>query len=331
MSDTPTFYLLYGDDSLSIDEAVAKMRASMKDQPNGELNTTDLDGEQVSIGEVVSAVSAFPFLCDRRLVLVRGLVSHITRKGAGETGKKAMEQLLEALPDLPDHARLVLMEHDNLRSDSKIVKLANSHDRGYSKHFSKPKDPTNWIVSRAREYGAEIELRAAHALAEVTGGDLRRADNELIKLVSYVDAGQAIAERDVAVLTPYVPEASIFNMVDAIARGQGKIALKLMHQILDADPRDPGFGLFGMIVRQFRLLLLAREHLAMGGSPASVRETIGVRTAFEADKFSRLSRSFTVEQLDHIYRRLQAYDVQMKTGRIEPRLALDIFVVSVAQ
>ena len=72
-------------------------------------------------------------------------------------------------------------------------------------------------------------------------------------------ANAPISEDDVARLTPYVAEANIFAMVDAMALGQGDKAIALMHRLLEDNPRDDGFGLYGMIVRQFRLLLIAKD------------------------------------------------------------------------
>ena len=328
---TPTFYLFYGSDTLSIDEAVGKLRESMGDDANADLNTSEFDGEAASVPEIIGAVSSYPFLADKRLVIVKGLVGWLTRKGAGKTGKAAMEQLLDELPHLPEYARLVLVEYQNLRDNSKIVKLAS--EQGFCKAFHAPKDSTSWIIQRAKdEYEVEIEPRAANALATVTGDDLRRADNELVKLVSYVDGERAISEDDVAALTPYVPEANIFAMVDALAAGKGEEALALMHRLLD-DPREEGFRLYGMIIRQFRLLLLTREHLDGGGSSrgADIAGAIGVRSAWQADKFARLSRRFTIEELERIYRKLQEYDEQAKTGRIDIKLALDLLVASLTK
>ena len=331
---TPTFYLFYGDDGLSIDEAVRKLRAGMGDDPNAELNISEFDGEQASVPEIVNAVSSYPFLSDRRLVIVRGLVSHITRKGAGETGKKAVELLAEALPNLPDYARLVLVEHQTLPEGNRVVKLARSHERGYLRLFDAPKDSTGWIIKRAvEEYDVEIDPQAAAAIASVTGDDLRRADNELVKLAAYV-AGEErpISEEDVAALTPYVADASVFAMVDALAAGSGEDAMALMHRLLD-DPHEDGFRLYAMIVRQFRYLLLTREHLSGGGSAksADVAAAIGLKSSWQAEKFAKLSRRFTVTELERIYRTLQDYDERMKTGRIKPLLALDTLVASLTQ
>ena len=325
---TTTFYVFHGDDTLGIDEAVAKLRQGMGDDINAELNITDLDGTQATAAEALAAASSVPFLADKRLVIVRGMLSWLGRKGAGKAAKEEIARLQEALPDLPDFARLAFVEGRSLPASNKIVKLAQSDPAGYAREYSAPRDTTGWIMNRVRaEYDREIDNRAAVALAAVTGDDLRRADNELIKLVSYVDEDRPISEQDVADLTPYVPEANIFKMVDAVAEGRGAMALELMHRLL-MDQKQDIFGLYGMIVRQFRLLLLAREHLDAGG-PGDMAQALGVRP-FVAQNLTRQARGFTLEQLERIFLHLQETDLKMKTGRIEPALALDLFVASVA-
>ncbi len=333
MSKTsPTFYIFHGTDDLRVGEEVARLRAAMGDSPNDEMNISEFDGEVTSTAEILNAATSFPFLADKRLVIVKGLLAHISRKGAGETGKQAVARLENDLPQLADWSRLVFVERVALPDSNKIIKLARSTAGGYEKAFNAPKDSTSWIIKRAKEaYDVDIDGRAAQALASVTGEDLRRADNELIKLVNYVNAERPITEEDVAALTPYVAEANIFAMVDAIATGNGQTALTLLHQLLEADPRDEGFGLYGMIVRQFRLLLLAKEHLLVQGSRVGLREALGVRSDYPANKAADQSRNFTLAQLEEIYRYLQDFDFKMKTGRISPQLALDLFIAGVAK
>ncbi|GAB4512536.1 MAG: hypothetical protein OHK0046_12220 [Anaerolineae bacterium] len=325
---TKTFYIFHGDDDLSIDEAVIQMRKGMGE--NGDLNTTEFDGAVASVPEIINAVTSFPFLSDKRLVIVKGLLTWLTRKGAGDAGKEGLQRLENELPALPDYARLVIVERETLPEKNAIVQLAGKLENGYIKQFTAPQDPTGWILKRARsEYGVEIDQQAAAALAAVTVEDLRRADNELVKLVSYVGEAARITEADVAALTPYVPEANIFKMVDAIAEGKGQLALQLLHRLMADKDQDP-FSLYGMIVRQFRLLLLAKEHLSMGGSPGGIAQALKVRP-FVAQNLAKQTRGFTLQDLERIYRGLLDTDIKMKTGRVEPALALDLFIASLAR
>ncbi len=330
MRATPQFYILHGDDLIRRGENLARMRRSMG--ADGELNTSEFDGDATTVPDVLAAVKSLPFLADKRLVIVRGLIRHITRKGAGQAGKKATDRLIDELPQLPDFARLVLVEDDTLSAGNRVLKAARTLPNGYIGEFKKPQNLTRWIMQRAQdEYDAEIAPRAAKAIADVVNGDLLLADNELFKLVAYVDGERAISEDDVAALTPYVAEANIFEMVDSLASGNGKRALELIQQSLHDNPRDPGFGLFGMIVRQFRLVAMTRDYLDQGG-PAqaeALAKAIGAHR-FTASKLPAQARRFHAQQLDAILKRLQRYDQDMKTGRIEPRLALDLLVTSLA-
>jgi len=318
----PTFYIFHGEDDLAIEEAVDKMRRAMGE--NGDLNTSTFDGESANVHDILNAAASYPFLADMRLVIVRGLIGWVTRKGAGETGKKAVAQLKEALPNLPDTARLVLIESP-LEDTNAILKMAKDNERGYVKNFSVPKDLRAWVIKRSLDaYGVTIEPKAADALASVIGTDLRRADNELVKLVSYTD-GAPITEADVAALTPYVAEANLFNMIDALAEGRGQLALTLMHRALREKDNNP-FSMFGRVTSHFRNLLLAKEAYLLG---TSVMTAVGARHSFVAEKFTKQARLFTLDELETIYRRLQRYDADMKIGRIDAELALDLFVAQV--
>lgn len=325
-----TFYLFHGQDDLGIDEYVARIRKEMGDDSNAELNITEFDGTQASVPEIIGAVTSFPFLSEKRLVIVRGLLTHLTRKGAGNVGKEALIRLEDELPALPEYSRLVLVEKKTIPEKTPIVKLAQSAENGYIKHLDAPRDTTEWIVNRAnRNYSMRIDHRAAVALSAVTGDDLRRADNELVKLACYVEEGQSITEDDVAALTPYVPEASIFKMVDAIAEGRGNLALQLLHRLL-AEKDEDIFRVYGMVIRQFRLLLQAKEHLMAGGTSGNIAKTLGVRP-FVAQNLARQCKGFELDQLEQIYRHLSSVDLKMKTGRIQPELAMDLFIAGLAK
>lgn len=331
MSATPTFFILHGDDSISRDAALARMREAMGEE--GDLNRSEFEGAQTSAAEVLAAVKSLPFLAEKRLVIVKGLIGYITRKGAGRAGKAAADRLISELPNLPAFARLVLVERVAISGGNRVLKAARTMENGYITEFKKPQNLSHWVRQRAQqEYGAEITARAANALATVVNDDLLLADNELHKLVCYVDGEREISEEDVAALTPYVPEANVFEMVDALAIGDGARALELIYRTLHHDPKDPGFRLFALIVRQFRLLSMTRDYIDRGGAAQgqALAKAVGAHP-FVAGKLAAQARRFNAAQLDAILKRLQRYDQDMKTGRIEPRLALDLLVTSLAR
>lgn len=325
---TPTYYILHGEDLFTLEEEVAAMRARMGADPaTADLNTTTFDGKTATLADVLNAVSALPFLSDRRLAIVNGWLSYLAQTSGG---KATLEALVAQLPGLPDWARLVFVERETLSENHPVLRLARSDPRGYVKAFRRPalNEVGPWIQARAAHYGVSIEAEARDALVALVRGDqfsadLTKADNELFKLAAYVGEGGVITRDHIAAVTAYVPEESVFPMVDALGRRDGPTATRLLLRLLkDTD----ALNLFSLIIRQFRLLLQAREHLESGGGrgPALAR-ALRVQN-FVAAKLEEQSRRFTLDGLEQTYRHLLDLDRRIKTGQIAPELALAMLV-----
>ncbi len=323
----PTFYVLHGDDIFSLEEEVALMRQRMGDPATASLNMVSFDGKSAGIADVFNAVSAYPFLSDRRLVIVDGWLGWLGRANAGKAAQEDLERIAAQLPGLPDWARLVFVERETLKENHPVLKLARSDPRGYVRTFTRPQNPRQWIAKRAEHYGAQIDPAAIEALITVLGDNLIALDSELFKLAAYVGEGRPIGTDDVAALMTYVPEEKVFDMVDALGRRDGQSAARLLQRLLvDADP----LSLFAMIVRQFRLLIQAREHLDLGGGRGpALAQALRIHS-FPAQKLEQQSRNFDLADLEAIYRRLLDYDRDIKTGQIEPELAIQLLVAGLS-
>lgn len=327
----PTFYVFHGEDDYTIRAEVQKMRQKMDD----DLNISEFDGTKTPVVQILSAAQSIPFLGDKRLVIVEGLLSYLSRKGASQASKNDLARLVEALPKLPEFTRLIFVEMQSLSAKHPVLQIVNEDPSGYAKDFSAPKNPTLWIKKAAESYGVEIDNAAVQALTTLLTRDkkinLRETDNEIIKLAAYVGEGGIITEKTVHLLTTYVSETNIFEMVDALAQRDGKTALTLAHQLLDDGKQNDPLSLFGMIIRQFRLLIQAREVLDDHGTINDLPEIIGVHP-FVAKKLVSQARQFpTIHELEEIYQFLLKIDVDIKTGRILPHLGLDLFISTIAR
>ncbi len=327
------FYVLHGEDEFSRSEVLAKMKARMGDPAMADLNTTVLDGTKVSLSELMHACDAVPFLADRRLVIVEGLLTRLEAGGKEQPAwkKEYLEALTAYLERLPETTRLVFLESKSLNPNHSVLKLALADkERGYVKEFRPPTSGKlrRWITDRVERKGGEIEPSAAEALAAFVGSDLRLLDQELDKLVSYVNRARPITRADVHLLVSYAQQANVFEMVDALGRRDGEQALKLLHRLLE-DGEHP-LSLLGMIVRQFRIMIQVKDLIARGVPPAKVGAQLGLHR-FVAEKGLRQSRNFSMKQLETIYGKLLETDLAIKTGRMDQVLALDMLVVGLSK
>ena len=140
------FYILHGEDELGRSDLVAEFRSQVGDASMRDLNTTILDGRQVTLAEMIHASDAVPFLAEKRLVVVEGLLTRLaSRRKATErdgelsgTSKELLSGLLDYLARVPDSTRLVFVEPRALPATHPVVKLAMQTDKRTVVEFPLP-------------------------------------------------------------------------------------------------------------------------------------------------------------------------------------------------
>jgi len=272
-----------------------------------------------------NAVNAMPFLAPKRLVLL----ANPTGKYIKPNERNKFEEFIEKVPET---ARLVIYELIESRDVEKhwLVKWAGKNSKLVkTQAFMLPRqwEMAGWIVNETKNQGGEIESPAAAKLAEMVGVNTRQAGQEIAKLLAYVNWERQVEVQDVEAVSIVTAQESVFDFVDALASGDSKSAQRLLHRLLESED---AFSLWGMVVRQFRLLLLAREVLDSRGGKDEVAQALGVHP-FVAEKTTGQARGFTLPVLERIYHKLLEIDEGAKTGQVALELALDTLVVEMTK
>jgi DNA polymerase III subunit delta len=335
VSPVPVIYIYYGQDEPTLKEKLADFCRQQMDPSLVDLNRIRLDGRVVTIGEIESAARSLPFMADVRLVIV----DNITDSAAG---RAVVDQIEALINTLPDSTRLIFYETGLYDEDSdsagkraagrqqalkKLINLVDNNPRGKAVECPLPKDMTRWLQERAKHHEASLDTPGARLLAERVGSNLIQADTEIAKLATYA-GDRAISEKDVAELTPISPEANIFKMVDALGQRKGQIALRLLRQLLDDD--DEPLRIFGMIVRQYRLLILMREQID-SGQPVRWASQVLKLNDYVASKIAEQAKQYRMEHLERIYEILLETDENIKTGKMNGELALETIVARLSK
>ena len=325
-SDPPAVYILHGEDEFAIAQFVAELQARLGDPSLATMNVSRLEGRVFNLDELRSLTAALPFLAKRRIIIVDNPL-------AGIQHPEARRRFLGQLEKIPSTTALLLIEN-RLLTGEKERQQNNLHwlekwalenkDRAFVRAFVSQKDLTGWIVQRVRESGGRIETEAAHLLAGLVDNNPRLADQEIHKLLAYVNYQRAIDSHDVHELTADMAEGDIFALVDALGHQNTQRAMAMLRRLMEKD--DPQ-SIFAMIVRQFRLLLQAREVLDQGGHAPEIARTVRV-IPFVAGKVGSQAQRFSLDTLVNVYRKLLDIDQAIKTGALPADLALEILVVS---
>jgi DNA polymerase III subunit delta len=316
----PTLLFLYGNNEFAIARRLDELQS--RHDKDG-MNTARLEARTVSDEELNNAVNAMPFLAETRLVF-------LSNPSARTSVLAARQKFLDFLSAAPPSTLVVLYEEVEPREVAKhwLVKRAEKGDLK-AEAFMMPrlKDMPGWIIAEAKRQQGAIEPAAASRLAEMVGEDTRLAAQEITKLLTYVDFARPVTVADVEAVSIVSAQGDVFTLVDALGSGDGKKAQKVLHQLLE---NEDAMALWGMVIRQFRLLLQAREVVEGHGGSFQVQQALGLHE-FVAVKVTDQARRFTLPALESIYRQLLEMDEGAKTSQVPLDLALDTLIVELTR
>ena len=103
----PVVYLLYGNDTVAIDETIVGMKSRLGDSSAAELNFLSLDGRSASIEQIETSARSMPFLTGRRLTVL----NHPLALLQADANR---ERIFHLLSSLSEKSAVVLAEHGPL-------------------------------------------------------------------------------------------------------------------------------------------------------------------------------------------------------------------------
>lgn len=320
-------------------ERLAELKRSFTPPDLLDLNTTVLDGQKLTLRELAEACEAVPFLAPRRLVIVHRLATRFEIKrpeaeadrddsGRDSARKAEMQQFCRYMASVPETTVLALVEPSPVQATNPLLKaVEEARGEVVGPRALRDAELEEWIIDRVRRRGGRISSSAAAQLAAFVGPKLRALDGELEKLIVHA-GGQVITESDVASLVSAAREASVFAMVDALGLRNTKVALRLLHELLNEG--EPPIRLLAMIIRQFRLLLQISEMQSHGCARQEIAAELRLRSFVVPRMFNQVEK-FSLQQLEAIYHRLLEADLSIKTGRADPITALDLLTVELTR
>lgn len=334
-------FILTGQDDYSRNEALNKLKGRVGDAASLPANMSVLEGQRVTVDQLRPVCEAAPFLAEKRLVIIEGLLGRYEPKrrprrpaGSGPSGRrKAAEKkddpktLADYLPTVPESTMVVLVDVDIKPTNPLLKALAG---KGEQKTFPLLREARlkDWVRARAQYEKATIAPAAVDLLARTVGSDLWVMSNELTKLTLYA-AGRQIETEDVELLTGYTQQQNIFALVDAIVEGRAQIAGRQLEKTLQSGA-SPSY-VMAMLARQMRMIVTARELKAQRVPISEARGRLGNGPEFAIRKVLEQAGRYSLRRLSQVYQLLVEADLAVKTGRYEPELAVSLLVTELCQ
>ena len=327
-------YLLHGQDAYSLRGFLNTLREAVGMLDVRDANTTTLSAGEADPATLAAMCQAMPFLAERRLVVIEGLLASLAGEGRGGRGRGGGQRAVEwgeriaTLRDaMPPTTDLIFVEgqlrpnHPLLRDLSAVAEVREFAPLNAN-------DLRGWVQTRVMACGGSMTTQAVQLLVDLVGPDLWALSTEVEKLTLYA-TGRAVTVEDVEELVVSAREVSVFVMVDGVLEGNRAGAMRSLTRLLEGDSTVT--YLLAMLARQVRLMVLAKELLAQQVPQNELGARLGIASAYPLRKTLEMARRFSPQALQYLHRGLLETDVAIKTGAMGERMALEYLVAEVCQ
>lgn len=318
--------VVYGDDAFRVKERAKEFVAKFQEK----YDPTRLNIDEIVFGakseldlpRIADAITASPFLAEKRMVRIDGIFSLVTTKPEAEPWVAALERV-------PSSTILVLVDTGSREKIEKtelfkrVSAMKDVHLYVYGEMAGA--ELRSWAQQRATTHGATLVPTVADALIARVGSDSWRLENEIAKLAAY--AGSApIDETMIQAIVSTEYREDLFGMIDTLSSGKSAFTLKKLAEERAAGAEE--FPLFGMIARQIRLLLQAKAYLEEhpNAGKQDIADAYGIHP-FVAQKVLAEAKKHPLDRVRGWHTLAAELDIAMKRG-LSADLAVDRLVAA---
>ena len=316
-------YLVHGTELFLMNETKQLLINTILEEDEKEFNFSAYDLEETSIEEALEDAETLPFLGDKKVVFLHNPV-FLTSEKKKEKVEHNVARLEAYLREPAPFTVLVFFApYEKLDERKKVTKELKKHAVTIeAKKLTEP-ELTNWIQSRAKVNGVEINQEAIELLLALVGPNLFMLTSEVDKLALYASGKEMIDTRLVEMLVSRSLEQNIFTLIDKIVQRKLDEALRIYYDLLKQN--EEPIKILSLIAGQFRLLYQVKELSRRGYGQQQIAGFIKVHP-FRVKLAAGQAGKFTDEELTAFMKMLAEADYQMKTGSMNKSLVVEMLL-----
>lgn len=321
MSVDKNLFFFYGEESFLLEEKVLELSAPFSEKEV-------FEGKEADLNKLALSLSSVSLFSSEKVVWVKNPV--FLGKGIEGDELKVFDRFLSLALEGP-HRVIVFVLGEKLDQRRKaVVALKKSAS---VQEFSAFKDweqdqVEGWAQRRVKSVGKAIDQDALTALVQMGGQNLRYLAAEIEKLKTYVGDKTQIKLEDVHASSGGV-SARWFSFNEAFKTADVKGLLRHSAQLMEAgeDPIKLMGGTHATLKFYFQMMALD----AQGCDLAKMAQLLGKNPYFLKQVFPFVKKKYSLAKLKSLYASLNQKDIGIKSGQIDPEVALELVLTEVGR
>lgn len=316
-------YVLYGTESFLINETKHLLMKYALNEEEMEFNFATYDLEETPIEVALEDAETFPFMGERRLILMNNPYFLTAEKSKAKT-EHNLKKLESYLQEPAPYSIIVFAgSYEKLDERKKLTKELKRKGIVVEAKKLNEQELKLWVKERAALNRVSIDEEAVEQMLTLAGTNLFMLTTEIDKLALYATEGNTITVAMVHELVSRSLEQNIFVLVDNIVQRKIDAAFRIYYDLLKQN--EEPIKILSILSGQFRLIYQVKELARKGYGQQQIAGSIKVHP-FRVKLAAGQAKLFKDEELTKIMQLLAEADYQSKTGAMNKELIIEMFL-----
>ncbi len=322
----PEVIFMYGEEEYLIQWACNSLADKFVDKSMRDIDFVKAaENEEVDV--LLGFCDTFSIFSERRVIWAKDYAPLLKKNSKG-FGEKELEKIISYIEN-PNPQSILVFSASSPDESSPLVKYLKKECKSYA--FDRLDRPqlNGFAEKRFKAAGVNIDRSVLKYLIDETGYFNRETEytifnleNDIKKIIAFNDSGN-ITEDDIDQTLKGDLDKFAFDFLDAVTSNKKDVAFRMLSNILGNGGEV--FSVLGLLVNQFELILETKEMSETTRDTQRMAEVLKMNP-FRVKKALSYADKFEKKKLQSILSQLYEIDRNIKTGMIEPNLALELLI-----
>lgn len=309
-------YILYGLQDYLINKKINELTNNINQY---EIEKFDL--ENSNLKEIIdSATTISLFSLNKTIIVYNSYVFSSTKKTCDEKEIEILQKYIEN--QNKDTTIIFVVSNEKLDSRKKIVTLAKKYCEIIE--FNEVKNTEKIIEEMIKPY--KININQIRLLINYTGDNLYILENEINKLKIYKNDDLQITEDDIINVTTKNINTDIFVLIDNIINKNIDDALTSYYELIKVG--EEPIKILVLLANQFRLMYQVKELSKKGYRIYDIMDLLDQKQ-YPIQKAIQKGYNYDSKLLLDYLNKLSELDINIKTGKVDKNIGLELFILNV--
>jgi DNA polymerase III subunit delta len=319
ISDLPKFiskekflplYFFCGEDQYSIDLAVETVEKAIMPSLHSDFDRELFNGEKgQNLAQILDVAFSFPFGGGKKLIIIKNFEKFSDKK-----------ELTGYIGHPPEFTVLIITQPGKVADFSREpYSSLLSKQSLFEARNSSGEELVRWVTTNSRQSGVSFSDDNARTLIEIVGEDKMLLDMQIRKFINFTSDGNELSFDDIKKLSSPTKEYSIFDLQDAVGKGDRVKALEVGYNLLDSGTDI--VQIVNMIAKYVLVLAQMTELLKLNISDFEAAKLAGVSYGYFMNS-KRGTYMMQDTRLLNASRALLEADLSVKSSDVNPKTVI---------